>query len=291
MSASIPPDESGTHDSGGNSSAGHQPSAVSLPVWRPGLGEQSDRVVTEEPLEIRLEGVPLAVTLRTPGADEQLAAGFLISEGAVRGPDAISSIVAVDDGPPPSHGNTVDVRLVDGEEPVPSRVSRPSLVNSACGLCGKTTLEAVRRRAPVLEDGPVVPAELVSRLPAALREAQNLFDETGGLHAAGLFDAEGRLLVAHEDVGRHNAVDKVIGQAALAGDLPLCGHLLAVSGRMGFEIAQKAWMVGIPLVASVSAPSHLAVDLAREAGMTLVGFVRNGTFNVYTGRERILPPG
>lgn len=268
--------------------SGSIPRVWSLPAWRPDRGEFEDRVVVEEPLEIRLDGFPLAVTLRTPGEDEELAAGFVFTEGIVRRPRDVERVERIEDGPADARGNVVDVRLAgDGASAAARATGRPSFITSACGVCGRGTIDAVRRRAEPLPDGPRVGGALLADLPERLRGAQVVFAQTGGLHAAGLFDAEGRLLLAREDVGRHNAVDKVVGHGVLARSLPWSEAVLAVSGRTGFEIVLKAWMAGIPVLASVSAPSHLAVRLAEEAGMALVGFVRGGGYTVYAGRERI----
>lgn len=272
-------------------------SARSTPVdvWKLGRGEFEDRVATEEPLEIRLDGRALAVTLRTPGDDEELAAGFVVTEGLVSSVDEIDRIVAVADVAPSSRGNVVDVRLVpDAARRVSAAQSklahRPSFITSACGVCGRGTIDAVARRAAPLPDGRRVAVSRITELPDRLREAQAVFAETGGLHAAGLFDFEGTLLVAREDVGRHNAVDKVVGYGALGRALPFSNTVLVVSGRAGFEIVLKAWIAGIPIVASVSAPSQLAVHMAEEADMTLIGFLRGQSFTIYNGRHRILDP-
>jgi FdhD protein len=261
-------------------------------VWKLGKGEFEDLVATEEPLEIRLEGRALAVTLRTPGDDEELAAGFVLTEGLVKHAADIDRIVIVEDVAPSARGNVVDVRLVRpagrGRSSSVSKLThRPSFITSACGVCGRGTIDAVSRRAAPLPDGRSIAADRIIAFPDRLRLAQAVFTETGGLHAAGLFDFEGNLLVAREDVGRHNAVDKVVGYGALRGQLPFSDTALLVSGRAGFEIILKAWIAGIPIVASVSAPSHLAVQLAEEAGMTLIGFLRGGSFTVYNGRHRI----
>ena len=265
-----------------------------VPAWRPERGAYEDRVAVEEPLEIRVDGVPVAVTLRTPGEDEELAAGFALTEGLARGPAGVARVERVDDGPPESRGNVVDVVLAGApaateEAGAPRRTGRPAFITAACGVCGRGTLDAVRRRAEPLPDGPLVARAILASLPARLRPAQAAFDETGGLHAAGLFDLEGNALAVREDIGRHNAVDKIVGWAVLGGRLPLSRGLLAVSGRAGFEIVLKAWIAGIPVVASVSAPSHLAVAMAEEANLTLAGFVRDGSFAVYAGRERVAP--
>jgi FdhD protein len=261
--------------------------ALAVPAWRPGRGDYEDRVCIEEPLEIRVNGVPVAVTLRTPGDDAELAAGFALTEGIA--PEVLA-VEPVDDVPPDARGNVVNVLIrTDLTEPDgPSRLTgRPAFVTAACGVCGRGTLEAVRRRARPLPDGPSLTGTVLASLPERLRAAQPTFDETGGLHGAGLFDLTGNLLAAREDVGRHNAVDKLVGWAALDRRLPLRETVLCVSGRAGFEILLKAWIAGIPIVASVSAPSHLAVQMAEEANQTLAGFVRGGTFAVYAGRERL----
>ncbi|MEU1816280.1 formate dehydrogenase accessory sulfurtransferase FdhD [Streptomyces roseifaciens] len=253
-----------------------------------------DTLVAEEPLEIRLNGKPLAITMRTPGDDFALAAGFLVSEGVLGRADELANIVycagATEDGS--NTYNVVDVRLAPGV-PVPDvTLERNVYTTSSCGLCGKASLDAVRTTArhPV-SDGPEGPMRLepalLSSLPDRLREAQRVFDRTGGLHAAALFSADGELLDAREDVGRHNAVDKIVGRALQQGLLPLSGTVLMVSGRASFELAQKAVMAGIPVLAAVSAPSSLAVDLAAETGLTLVGFLRGTSMNVYAGEQRI----
>jgi FdhD protein len=253
---------------------------------------RADTLVAEEPLEIRLDGRPLAVTMRTPGDDFALATGFLVSEGVLAAADEVANVVycagATADG-----GNTynvVDVSLAPGV-PVPAiSLERNVYTRSSCGLCGKASLDAVRTatRLPIAAGGgPRVTPEVLAALPGRLRAGQAVFDRTGGLHAAGLFSAEGELLDLREDVGRHNAVDKLVGRALREGLLPLDGRILMVSGRASFELAQKAVMAGIPVLAAVSAPSSLAVDLARESGLTLVGFLRGDSMNVYAGEERV----
>ncbi len=253
--------------------------------------ERPDTLVVEEPLEIRVAGRPLVVTMRTPGDDMDLAAGFLVSEGVVSEAGHVRSIRycagAVEGGE--NTYNILDVDLDPAVPPPDPSLERSFYTTSSCGLCGKASLDAVRTAArwPVADDPVTVTPALLSRLPDVLRDAQRVFDKTGGLHAAGLFTAAGELLVMREDVGRHNAVDKVVGWALREGLLPLRGILLLVSGRASFELTQKAWMAGIPLLAAVSAPSSLAVDLAEEAGMTLVGFLRGETMNVYAGFQRV----
>jgi len=248
--------------------------------------ERRETLVVEEPLEMRLDGAPLAITMRTPGNDLELAAGFVVTEGVVRDFGAVTQIAHCD-----SQGNTVDVRSEPGAAGVTRPEPRAFVASAACGLCGKATLESVRLRArPLHADGTRVEARLLLELPERLRAAQELFRSTGALHAAGLFDAGGALLCAREDVGRHNAVDKVVGWAALEGRLPLTGTVLVASGRAGFEIAQKALVAGIPILAAISGSSSLAVDLARENGMTLTAFVRGESLTVYAGAERIKFP-
>jgi len=251
-----------------------------------------DTLVAEEPLEIRLNGRPLAITMRTPGDDFALAAGFLVSEGVLARAEEVANIVycagATADGS--NTYNVVDVQLAPGV-PVPDiSLERNVYTTSSCGLCGKASLDAVRTTArwPIADTPPIrVTPALLSALPDQLRAAQRVFDRTGGLHAAALFSPGGELLDLREDVGRHNAVDKLIGRALQSGRLPLSQSILLVSGRASFELAQKAVMAGIPLLAAVSAPSSLAVDLAAETGLTLMGFLRGASMNVYTGEQRI----
>ena len=253
--------------------------------------ERPDTLAVEEPLEIRVNGVALAVTMRTPGDDMDLAAGFLVSEGVVTQTDHVRSIRycagAVDGGA--NTYNVLDVQLDDPVPPPDPSLTRSFYTTSSCGLCGKAALDAVRTTArwDVAQDPLTISPANLAMLPDRLRVAQKAFDRTGGLHAAGLFSPEGELLCLREDVGRHNAVDKVVGWALREDRLPLRKHVLLVSGRASFELTQKAWMAGLPLLAAVSAPSSLAADLAAEAGMTLVGFLRGETMNVYAGAHRI----
>ncbi|MFJ4777047.1 formate dehydrogenase accessory sulfurtransferase FdhD [Streptomyces sp. NPDC088762] len=255
-------------------------------------GVRPDTLVAEEPLEIRLNGRPLAITMRTPGDDFALAVGFLVSEGVLGRTEDVQAVTycegATEDGS--NTYNVVNVQLAAGV-PVPDiTLERNVYTTSSCGLCGKASLDAVRTatRFPGLADDPVrVTARLLGELPDRLRAAQKVFDRTGGLHAAALFSADGELIDVREDVGRHNAVDKIVGRALQAGRLPLAGSVLLVSGRASFELAQKAVMAGIPILAAVSAPSSLAVDLALESGLTLVGFLRGGDMNIYAGEDRI----
>ncbi len=251
-------------------------SAARADVLRlPGRRTERDELAVEEPLEIRVDGEAIAVTMRTPGHDEELALGFLLSEG-VR-PQGASL-------PDDLAANTVEV-VVDDFDPEPLR--RNFYTSSSCGVCGKGALEAVAVAAPPVESGLTVPAEVVGGLPDRLRAAQPAFAATGGLHATGLFAADGTLLLVREDVGRHNAFDKVVGRAFLEGLLPLADALVCVSGRLSFELVQKAAVAGVPVVAAVGAPSTLAVDLARDRGIALCGFVRGGRLNVYSEAWRI----
>ncbi|MGB9377727.1 MAG: formate dehydrogenase accessory sulfurtransferase FdhD [Mycobacteriales bacterium] len=252
---------------------------------------QPDTLAAEEPLEIRTGGTPLSVTMRTPGDDFDLVAGFLVTEGVT---GATGDIVAMrycagatDEGT--NTYNVIDAALAPGVAPPAASLQRNFYTTSSCGVCGKASIDAVRTvsRWPVGADDVRVSAATLTGLPDSLRAAQSVFDKTGGLHAAGLFTADGALLCIREDVGRHNAVDKVVGWAVREGRLPLRGCVLMVSGRASFELAQKALMAGIPVLAAVSAPSTLAVDLAGDVGMTLVGFLRGSTMNIYAGAERV----
>jgi FdhD protein len=272
-----------------------------------------DQLAIEEPLEIRLRslsgarGAPLpvfrrraerpnqrtlAITMRTPGNDFELAAGFLYGEGVIRDREAIEGIrhCADADLDAERRDNIVEVEL-RGELPDLPALERHFYTTSACGVCGKASLESLRLRGiPKIPAGPQVEPELLRRLPERLRAAQGMFATTGGLHAAALFDADGGLLAVREDVGRHNALDKLVGWALMEGRLPLGRHIVMVSGRSSFEILQKSLMAGAPIVCAVSAPSSLAVALAREFGITLIGFLRGDRFNVYNGLERVVAP-
>jgi FdhD protein len=252
---------------------------------------RSDALAVEEPLELRVGGRTLAVTMRTPGSDMELAAGFLLSEGVVRKAEDLASMrYCAGTGPDGMQTyNLLDIVLADGVAPPDPSVERNFVTTSSCGLCGAAGIEAVRRRSSfeIASDPLQVTPALIARLPDTLRGAQAAFERTGGLHAAGLFDADGTLLCAREDVGRHNAVDKVMGWALQAGEVPARGRLLMVSGRASFELTQKAFMAGVPLLAAVSAPSSLAAEFAAEVGMTLLGFVRGETMNVYAGDSRV----
>lgn len=250
-----------------------------------------DTLAAEEPLELRLNGAPLTVTMRTPGDDVELAHGFLLTEGVIGGPEDVSTARYCAGARADGHNtyNVLDVRLAP-EVAVPgARLRREFLTTSACGVCGKAALDAVRvaSRYPPATDPGRVHVRVLAELPDRLRARQRVFDSTGGLHAAGLFTMDGAPLAVREDVGRHNAVDKVLGWALLNGRVPLRGCVLMVSGRASFELAQKAAMAGVPVLAAVSAPSSLAVDLAAEQGLTLIGFLRARSMNVYTGAHRI----
>ncbi|RAS64584.1 FdhD protein [Lentzea atacamensis] len=256
-----------------------------------GRSRRVDALAAEEPLELRVNGRSLAVTMRTPGQDVELAHGFLLSEGVIGSAEDVS-IARFCEGTGPDGMNTynvLDIALADGVPPPDTGVERNFYTTSSCGVCGKTALDAVKlktRHSPALDPVRVTP-EALTGFPDALRERQKVFESTGGLHAAGLF-VNGELLVVREDVGRHNAVDKVLGWAVLQNLVPLRGAVLMVSGRASFELVQKAAMAGIPVLAAVSAPSSLAVELAEEQGMTLIGFLRGDSMNVYTGGERVL---
>jgi FdhD protein len=259
---------------------------------------RADLLAAEEPLGIRVDGTALTMTMRTPGDDVELAAGFLVGEAIVRGRDDLTAM-KVCDGTTCGHldhsddeiGNIVDISLAPGVE-VTAAARRSFMTTSACGVCGKTSIDdiCVLPQAPLAADTTVFDPAAIASLPDRLREAQRVFSSTGGLHAAGLFTSAGELLVAREDVGRHNAVDKIVGWAVLQDKLPLTGCALLVSGRASFELVQKAVLAGIPLLAAVSAPSSLAAELAEEAGLTLVGFLRGQSMNVYTGAHRVALP-
>jgi FdhD protein len=267
---------------------------VRRPVLRlteEGFRRRQDALAAEEPLELRVGGRALSVTMRTPGHDVELAHGFLLTEGVIGAAEDISTARycdSVDD-----HGrntyNVLDLALAPGVEPPDTSLERNFYTTSSCGVCGKAALDAVKlktRFSPAADASRVSPETLVT-FPDRLREQQRVFDSTGGLHAAGIFTADGELLVVREDVGRHNAVDKATGWAVLNGRVPLGGTVLMVSGRASFELVQKAAMAGIPVLAAVSAPSSLAVELADEQGITLIGFLRGTSMNVYTHAERI----
>jgi FdhD protein len=250
--------------------------------------QRADLLATEEPLEMRVDGRSLAITMRTPGADFELAVGFLHGEGILRGRQDLSTVRYCVDAAQQQY-NVVTVDLAPGITPPPETAMRNVLTTSACGVCGTASLQALQERGMTpVGSGPRIDADLLRDLPGRLAAEQPVFDRTGGLHAAALFTPAGDLLAAREDVGRHNAVDKVVGWALLQERLPLSDSVLLVSGRAGFEIAQKAVAAGVPVVAAVSAPSSLAVSVAREFGLTLVGFLRGARFSVYAGEQRIV---
>lgn len=265
------------------------------PVLRIDAGRavrRPDTLVVEEPLEIRVGGRPLSVTMRTPGDDMDLAAGFLVTEGVVTAAEQVREMrfcAGADDDGRNSY-NVLDVDLAADVVPPEHALQRNFYTTSSCGVCGKASLDAVRTTAAwsVRKDPLLLAPAMLAGLPEALRAAQQVFDKTGGLHAAGLFSSSGDLLCLREDVGRHNAFDKVVGWALREDRLPLRSTVIMASGRASFELTQKALMAGIPALCAVSAPSSLAVDLAVEAGMTLVGFLRGTSMNVYAGAHRVM---
>jgi FdhD protein len=271
----------------------HPPRAASravelVRVTPAGRSVRVDVTATEEPLEIRLQGTSFVLTMRTPGADHSLAAGFLLAERVIKSGGDIRSIRHCADTP--DAGNVIDVTLHgEAAERAITALAHRRLVSmtSACGVCGRRSIEDVMEAVPRVTSNLRVSSRLISSLPERLRTAQAIFDDTGGLHAAALFHSDGAIVASAEDVGRHNAVDKVIGAMVLSDALPLTEHLLCVSGRTSFEIVQKAVLAGVGIVAAVSAPSSLAVDLASDAGVTLIGFVRGESFNIYSAPERI----
>ncbi|MEO7753231.1 MAG: formate dehydrogenase accessory sulfurtransferase FdhD [Terracoccus sp.] len=257
---------------------------------------RADTLTVEEPLELRVNGSPLTITMRTPGHDIELVHGFLLSEGLIGGVEDVAlarycegAVVSGETGFDENTYNVIDVTLAAGVAPPADSATRNFLTSSSCGVCGKASIEQLRSqsRFDVRSDRTEFAAKVITSLPDALRSEQRTFDKTGGLHAAGLFTADGEALVVREDVGRHNAVDKVVGWALLNDRLPASGCVLMVSARASFELAQKSIMAGIPCLAAVSAPSSLAVECAEDAGMTLLGFVRGSRLNVYAGGERV----
>lgn len=272
--------------------------AIDTQRWdRGGWQEARDRLSAEEPLQLTLRGRPLGIVMRTPGNDLELGLGLLWSERILSRLEQVRRVrisAEADEREPglPLQGDLVESNQLDFELAGAGRLpDRSFMRSSACGVCGATTVESLALDFPPLAAGPYVDPALLPALADSLRGGQRVFDQTGGLHAAGLFSESGELLVLREDVGRHNAVDKVVGRALLDGRLPASRCLLAVSGRGGYEIVQKAVAAGIPLVAAVGAPSSLAVATARRFGQTLVGFLRDGRFNVYSSPERLRPPG
>ena len=257
--------------------------------WRDDRAEErGDAVTAEEPLEIRLDGESVAVTMRTPCDDFDLVAGFMLSEGIVAEAAELGGLSYCPAATPPNEENVIEAHLARGAAFDPAQLKRNFYASSSCGVCGKASIDAIRGKAPELHADFDVRAEVLYGLDAKMRQAQAVFDRTGSLHAAALFGLSGDLCLLREDVGRHNAVDKVIGHYVRRGQRPPAPAVLMVSGRVGFEIVQKALMAGIGALAAVSAPSSLAVDMAAEAGMVLVGFLRGRGFNVYAGGERVV---
>jgi FdhD protein len=263
--------------------------AVVIHAWKNGrsAGMRADEVAAEEPLEIRVEGRPLAVVMRTPGHDRELAAGFLLTEGVVKTAKDIFDVTTCVTASAGGEGNAVDVALTHPDSFDFEKMTRHVFTSSSCGICSKASIDAVLKRRKPLHDEVRLKAATLLALPQRLARKQETFKSTGGLHACALFDAGGKLLEAREDVGRHNAMDKLLGWALLERRLPLTGHIALLSGRASFEMLQKAHAGGIPVVAAISAPSSLAVEFARECGQTLVGFLRGRSMNVYSGDERI----
>jgi FdhD protein len=257
--------------------------------WNDGeLRRKDDYLAAEEPLEIRVGDEPLSVTMRTPGHDRELAAGFLFTEGFVQSREQIVKLETREAQDGVNRGNVIQAELVPDAAPDFVKMKRHFFAASSCGICGKASIDSIRSRLLRAPNPDFrLDAEILVRMPDALRSSQDVFQRTGGLHAAALFDPSGKLLVLREDIGRHNAVDKGIGWALLAGLVPLSDSVLLVSGRGGFEIVQKAIVAGVPVVASVSAPSSLAVQLARELRLTLIGFLRGRRFVIYAGEERV----
>jgi FdhD protein len=247
--------------------------------------ERSDNVAVEEPLAIRIEGHSVAVVMRTPGHDRELAAGFCLTENLIRSPNDIFEITQCGSS---TADHVINVALRDPRSFDPARLTRNVFSSSSCGVCSKATIDAVRQSFPPVEDGPTIKASLLLNMPAQLREKQETFERTGGLHACALFDLAGQLQTIREDVGRHNALDKLIGRSLLDSELPLRDRVLFLSGRVSFEMMQKALSAGIPIVAAISAPTSLAVEFALESNQTLVGFVRGETMNTYAGVSRII---
>jgi FdhD protein len=255
-----------------------------------GTSQRTEKLAVEEPLEIRLAGRRFTLTMRTPGHDKELAAGFLFAEGFINSASELGEIRRIRDRKGAPEPNAIDIILNVPADGLRQRLKRNFVISSSCGVCGKTSIESILRRLEPLKHRVTkvsIAAATLLGLAPQMRQAQTVFAATGGLHAAGLFDLNGTLITLREDVGRHNAVDKVVGSALIKEMLPLSGFVMMVSGRLSFEIVQKAAAAGIPILAAVSAPSSLAVELAEETGTTLVGFLRDGSFNVYTRDDRI----
>jgi FdhD protein len=251
------------------------------------LSQIEDALAAEEPLEIRLGGRRFTITMRTPGNDEELAAGFLLAEGFIANASELGEIRRVRDNKGAPEPNAIDVILNVEAGRLRERLKRNFTMSSSCGICGKTSIESIRHRITPIRSRAKIAASTLIGLASTLQESQKVFAATGGLHACGLFDLDGKLIAAREDIGRHNAVDKIVGWAIANARMPLSRSLLMVSGRLSFEIVQKAAAAGAPILAAVSAPSSLAVQLADQCGITLVGFIRDASFNLYTHRERI----
>ncbi len=258
-----------------------------------GFSQVEDFVAAEEPLEVRIDDRSIAVMMRTPGHDDELTAGFLLTEGVIQSGEEIFEISACPDVDPEGIGNTIQAKLAPGHSVDLDSLTRHVFTSSSCGVCGKATIDSVFQQYAAIpaETGGEISEDVVLSLPKSLRAAQETFDRTGGLHASAIFDREGNLQWLREDVGRHNALDKVIGRAVLDGRNPLSDSILLVSGRISFELMQKALAAGIPIVAGISAPSSLAVEVAKESGQTLIGFLRERSFNVYAGAHRIARAG
>jgi FdhD protein len=264
--------------------------SASILRYEQGDGRSSEKVdllAAEAPLEIRVEGTSIAVVMRTPGNDRDLAAGFALTEGIVRDRSEIFDITSCLETAPEAKGNVIDIGLTQPKRFDAKRLTRHVFTSSSCGVCSKASIDLVMRDHPKIKDALRIAPQLVMSLPTRLRERQATFQTTGGLHACALFDSDGALVDLKEDVGRHNALDKVIGAALLANRVPLEGHLVVLSGRASFEMMQKACAARIPMVVAISAPSSLAVEFARESGQTLVGFVRGESMNIYAGAERL----
>jgi FdhD protein len=270
----------------------HTPGIREVAIRRQGqAAAERDSVAVEEPMEVRVNGASFAVIMRTPGADRDLAAGFLLAEDVIRSDDEIGTIEYCQDVDAEGRGNTINVTVTgEAAERLALRLNerRQVTMTSACGMCGRRTIESLQSRVATVRGEWTVAADVIASLPDRLRASQSVFDSTGGLHAAGLFDRAGVLQLSAEDVGRHNAVDKITGRTFLAGKHPLDASILLVSGRTSFELVQKALLAGIPVIAAVSAPSSLAIDLAAQANITLCGFVRGPRFNIYSHQSRIV---
>jgi FdhD protein len=274
------------------SASSRTPGVREVSILRQGqAAAERDHVAVEEPMEVRVNGASFAVIMRTPGADRDLAAGFLLAEDVIRNADEIGTIEYCQDVEDEGRDNTINVTVIgDAVERLEARLGerRQVTMTSACGMCGRRTIESLQSRVATVGGDWTVSASVIATLPDRLRSSQAVFDSTGGLHAAGLFDRTGQLQLSAEDVGRHNAVDKIAGRTLLEGRHPLDTSILLVSGRTSFELVQKALLAGVPVIAAVSAPSSLAIDLAKQANITLCGFVRGPRFNIYSHQSRIV---